>query len=408
MGRVSGDSDETIDSLAADPEIRRRLARSLTPAEISPAAGEAIALQLASLVPRPSGNRETSPLDIGFVSVPPLTVDLLFARTKYCGPDGIAALGPQVAGSSSQKSTEETDDDLIDRRIDPEVRLTMLHGLQHVGADRKSTIKTIVTGRPRLADPHALARYSGGISIGYNLPEAKDDSAPLDKCLPIPDVITAALDFVVGVRHSAEQTWLDAPHEAPSTVTPIDPELTVAYFEQVWQTEITVSSAAQRLIKQYKESLSILPRTETGMRRTPTIPYYIDTIHKLARAVARLELSETVTTEHVETAIRICEQSLRDRSYDIESFGFWQQIIEKPRQAFHTTDEACERLVQRTFTIEDAPVSLTTLEEAAPLVGLDPQTVPDHLERLASDLGLYRVPDGENITYDRLPHSSGI
>lgn len=401
MVENSSYNDGAIESVAADPEVRRRLARSLTPAEMSPAAGEAMALQLASLAHKPSCNRETSPLDIAFIAVPPLTMDLLYARAKFCGPDGIYALGPSVPGSSSRQSTERTDDDLIDYRIDPEVRLTLLHGLQHVGADRKYTIKAIVTGRPRLADPHAMTRYDGGISIGYNISERHNNSKPLDRCLPIPDVITAALDFVIGIQHRSEQTWLDAPHVAPRDVAPVDPSLTEAFFEKVWETEISVSKASQRLLSQYEESLSIIPQMQAGGRQIPTKPYYIDTVQKVARATARLELSEIVSPEHVETAIRIIEQSLHNRCYHIESLDFWQQV-EKPKQAFRTIDAACARLVDETFSAETAPVSLTSLQETAPMVGLDPDAVPGHLERLANELGLYRVHDGGKVRYDRL------
>lgn len=111
--------------------------------------------------------------------------------------------------------------------------------------------------------------------------------------------------------------------------------------------------------------MSIIPRTDSATRRTPTVPCYMDTIRKLVRAVARLELAETETTEHVETAVRISEQSLQDRCYRIESLEFLEHVG-APKQAFRTTDEACARLVTNTFSIEEPPVSLPTLQDAAP------------------------------------------
>lgn len=71
-----------------------------------------------------------------------------------------------------------------------------------MGAVRKGTIRMMVTGRPRLADPCVLIRSDGGIAIGHNLSAEQADSKPLGRSLPVPDEITAALDLVVGLRAS--------------------------------------------------------------------------------------------------------------------------------------------------------------------------------------------------------------
>jgi len=131
------------------------------------------------------------------------------------------------------------------------------------------------------------------VAVGQTLPTA--DREPFDS------VIASCLDCIVPVELSQKHVPTDDPDASTPDVAPIPASLLGPYLEAVWATSPTVTAEARAQWNAY--------RTDQKPEGIPTwmhvgSPNSAETVPKLAAALARLQLTETITITHTTTAIK--------------------------------------------------------------------------------------------------------
>ncbi|WP_050033426.1 hypothetical protein [Halorubrum halophilum] len=279
--------DETIAALGDDPQIHSRLAATLTPRHVTRTASEAIALQLASTGPAPEGNAQVSGIHVGYTAVAPLTTASLFRYVRdQCG-DAVAALGCEAATRAHLVGTRDPPQQ--GPLIREEIRLTICDAIATADADLRATIVRAVMSNEvafETAPEYTTQSLASVVAVGQTLAAADQD--------PFDARIAACLDCIVPLQLTGE-------HEASTPdVAPISSAMLGPYLEAVWSMEPTVTSAARATWKHYKtDHASDAWSAWTNMGSTSQA----ETVPKLAAALARLHLSETVTVNHTTTAI---------------------------------------------------------------------------------------------------------
>lgn len=291
---VMAPSDE-IAALADDPQILNRLAATLTPRGVSHTAGEAVALQLAS-AGSPTTNMPRAGLHIGYTAVAPLTTAALFRYVRDTCGELVALLGCEAATRAHAVGTGDTDQQGPQR--DPDVRITIYDEIRHAPADlRAMIVRAIMSDAVAVVTDTQYRQEAptGVIAVGQSLAAADPD--------PFDARIAACLDCVVSLERSRtpadDASSTDEP--AASDSAPLPAALRDEYLEAVWATTPTVTTAARERWEGYKT-------TAQGSAESPTWKPVgslnpTETVPKLAASLARLELAETVTTEHTTTAI---------------------------------------------------------------------------------------------------------
>ncbi|WP_127117243.1 hypothetical protein [Halorubrum sp. PV6] len=289
------DPSDAVAELAADPQIFRRLAATLTPPGMASTAGEAVALQLAS-AGRSSIDMSREELQVGYTAtVPTSTASLCRHVRETCGQ--IATLGCEAAtrahavGEPLQQGPQ----------VDTEVRLTIYDAIAHATADLHMTIRrALTTGEVAVTSETQYTTQSSTGAVAVTHTRAASDQAPFDPHL------AACLDFVVDLdaaaADEAQPTDQTAANPAPADCRPVPTARLDAYLTAVQETTLTVTSAAKERWSQYKQA------ADAGPAWTPPgSPSPIETVPKVAAALARLELADKVSADHTTTAIEWIE-----------------------------------------------------------------------------------------------------
>lgn len=284
---------DEIATLAADPQILRRLAATLTPQYVTRRVGEAIAFQLASTGPMSATDTRPTGINIGYTAVAPLTTASLFAYLReQCG-DMVAVLGCETA-----TSTQAVGSSSIDHHgplIDPNVRLTICDAIAHEDATLWTTIERAITSGevPLETSPRYVTRSpTNAVAVGQTCTTV--DANPFD------DRIRACLDCIIPLQLAGDRSPATDSDETSMDVEPVPESMLSPYFEAVWSIAPTVTPEATERWQTYKSDHApgVWPRW-MRVGSTPTA----ETVPKLATALARLKLAETTTVKHLTTAI---------------------------------------------------------------------------------------------------------
>ena len=290
------DPSEEVATLAADPQIFRRLAATLTPRGLTPTAGEAVALQLASA--GPSGtDMPRGGLHVGYTADPPLSTASLFHHVRETCGETVAMLGCEATtrahavGEPPQQGPH----------VDTDVRLTIYDAITHAAADLRMTIiRALNTGEVAVtSDTHYTTESPAGV-VAVGQTRAVADQAPFDAQL------AACLDYLVDLDDASagedQPTDQTAADPASTEYQPVPTAMVDAYLTAVQATIPAVTTAAKERWNQYKEAADASPpwAPRGSLRATETVP-------KVAAALARLELADEVSAEHTTAAIEWVE-----------------------------------------------------------------------------------------------------
>ena len=171
------------------------------------------------------------------------------------------------------------------------------------------------------------AATAGGITVAGPV----DSGTPVDEALPIQTESASHLDLVVATGLPTNELWLIPPIN--KAIKAVSPAVAREYLRRVQQVETVVSDDARTHLEVYASDLSRATDTATP-KSIPTPVTVVATVERLAHATARLELTETVTTTHLESAVRLHDAALRYRSYTAESPAYWRDCAGDP--AYYT------------------------------------------------------------------------
>jgi len=293
-------TEEEIATLATDAQIHRRLGETLTPPGISRIAGEAIALQLASMGPNPEVTAQGGGLHVGYLAHLPLTTAALFRHVRECCGEMVALRGCETATRAHLVGTPDgqTDGPLISG----DVRLTICDAIAHVDADVRATlVRAILSGDVASPDPTACHTHPlvSVVAVGQTL--TARESTPVDPR------ITACLDCLIPVTRARDHSNEGDHVGSTPAVEPVPPAVVDRYLEAVWATAPTVTTAAKDAWREYKTQHTAHPPDiwarvgATG--QTELIP-------KVAVALGRLQLADSITAGHTTAAIAWFERLL--------------------------------------------------------------------------------------------------
>lgn len=286
-------SDESIADLGADPQILSRVATTLTPPHVAPTAGEAIALQLASTGPTPETDAQLFGLHVAYTAVAPLTTASLFRHVRdQCG-DVVAVRACEAATRAHVVGTSDADQQ--GPLIDTTVRLTICDAIAHADADLRATLvraimsNDVARGTDTAYTTQPLANV---VAVGQTLASA--DHEPFDPR------IAACLDCIVPLQLTGDSSTASAQETSTADVEPVPSSLLGEYLEAVWSTEPTPTTEARTQWDEYKTDHP--PDGWPAWKRVGSTSQ-AETVPKLAAALARLQLTETITVAHTTRAI---------------------------------------------------------------------------------------------------------
>ena len=284
------ETDEiTGTELAADPNTRQRLALTFTPTDIPPRIGEAFLLQFVS-ASVPAVTQERRPLHLG------LGLDRQFSSRSTCYE--LRTVTDDAVGLISCEAADRTAAMYTNAGIpigDPQTGLT-------------------VYSKIRFADRELQTAISQGMRTGTVPTSTADDTHPAPGAITVTwctgprqrhddyyDIIpqlAAALDVVVTADLTTDR-WLNG--ATTNQIEPVEPAFAGAYLNYARQLPTTLSTEAREQLERTTapEAARCVRPESTG---PSTLTNTTDTVERLAIASARLELSETVTPAHVETA----------------------------------------------------------------------------------------------------------
>lgn len=287
-------SDAVVE-LAADPQIFRRLAATLTPPGMASTAGEAVALQLAS-AGRSDTDMSRGELHVGYTATAPTSTASLCRHVREtCGQ--VATLGCEAAtrahavGEPLQQGPQ----------VDPDVRLTIYDEIAHATPDLHMTIRrALTTGEVAVtSDTQYTTQSSTGV-VAVSHTRAAADHDPFDAHL------AACLDYVVDLDAAADDeaqpTDQTTDDSASTDCHPVPTGMVDAYLTAVQATTLTVTTAAKERWNQYKQAADAGPAWTPRGSPSPT-----ETVPKVAAALARIELADEVSADHTTTAIEWIE-----------------------------------------------------------------------------------------------------
>ena len=285
--------------LAADPNTRQRLALSFTPTDIPPRIGEAFLLQFVS-APVPAVTQERRPLHIG------LGLDRQFSSRSTCYE--LRTVTDDAVGLILCEAADRTAAMYTNAGVpiaDPQTGLT-------------------VYSKIHFADPELQMAISQGMRTGTVPTSTADNTHPAPGAITVTwcagphqrhddyyDLIpqlAAALDVVVIADYTTNR-WLNAP--TTTQIEPVEPAFAGAYLHYARQLPTTLTTEAREQLARTTapEAARCVRPESTG---SSTLTSTTDTIERLAIASARLELSETVTPAHVETAGRLYDNTVHE------------------------------------------------------------------------------------------------
>jgi len=299
-------TEDEIATLAADAQIHRRLGATLTPPGVSRIAGEALALQLASLGPNPDVTAQRGGLHVGYLAHLPLTTAALFQHVRECCGEVVALRGCEAATRTHLVGGPEAPAD--GPLISGDVRLTICDAVAHVDADVRATlVRAILSGdvaspTPTTYQTHPLASV---VAVGQTL--VAGESTPIDAR------ITASLDCCIPVTRTRDHT--DGEHAGTTpTVEPVPPAVVDRYLNRVWTTAPPVTTAAKDAWREYDTQYTA---QQPDVWRRVGATSQTELIPKVAVALARLQLAESITAGHTTAAIAWCER-LMARSVEFD------------------------------------------------------------------------------------------
>lgn len=281
----------TATELAADPHTRQRLALTLTPPEIPPRVGEALLLQFVS-APVPSIEQAVRPLHIGLRldrRIPSSSAFTEFRRVT----DGVELIHCEAADHTAALHTGGTSP-----ITDPDTGLTAYSGIRFAGRDLQQAIaQGMTTGEVPEWTTDGTHQAPGAITVTWRTSPTRRRGASDD----IIAELAMAVDAVVTADRTADR-WL-ADTRIP-TMDPVEPAFAGVYLEYARQQPTPLSTAAREQLEK-TDTPSKAAHDSADSTESSTRAVGIDTIERLAIASARLELAETVTLAHVETATHL-------------------------------------------------------------------------------------------------------
>ena len=376
------DTDETaISELTADPDVRQRLALTLTPEDVSPRLGEVLVLQLAS-APHPDVDQEMSPLHVG------IELDRIFAA-GHVFTDLLATYGDAVglipceAADRTAAMYTNADGPITD----PKTALTVYSTMSHAGPSLQTAIsRAMRTGEVPTERTDGTHPAPGAITVSGAIDGDMRDHDQLD----ITPQLATALDVVVDADIT-NTLWLNG--ASTDQLDPIEPALASAYLDYARQLTTTFSAEAREHLDTYYKSLEITTSVGSDGTLSPTRAAATDTVERLAIASARLELSDTVTPDHVETAVQLYSGTLAYRSVTINAVEYWRACAENPVEAFGSTTAMYNHIIDDVFDRHAEPVSLTAIHAVAAEYDVSADTITEFVESHGAD-GIHEtVPD---------------
>ena len=294
--------ETTGSELAADPNTRQRLGLTLTPNALPPRVGEALLLQFVS-APVPAVTQERRPLHLGLGLDRQFPSRSIFAALRTV-TDGAVGLIPCEAADRTAAMYTNAGGPIVD----PQTALTVYSTIRFADPELQTAISQgMRTGTVPTWTAEGTHPAPGAITVTWCTgPHQRDD----DYADIIPQLATA-LDVVVTADLTTDR-WLNG--ATPNQIEPVEPAFAGAYLNYARQLTTTLTTEARdHLEREYPspEAAKCAGADNTGSSALTTTT---DTVERLAIASARLELSETVTPAHVETAGRLYANTVHDRA----------------------------------------------------------------------------------------------
>lgn len=174
------------------------------------------------------------------------------------------------------------------------------------------------------------------------------------------------------------------------TETPVPPEMFRAYVAMGKRCyPVFTSDAKDRVVREYVK----LRQLNDGDGPVPTTPRIVEGLHRLSEASARIRLSDEVSVEDVERAIRIQRRSLESLGVDPETGELDASRFETGTTTTkHERSKALLAIIEGQTT-DDAPASLSDVKEEAMILMTEEQ-YEETLDRLRAADELYEPEHG--------------
>lgn len=377
------DTDETaIRELATDPDLRQRLALTLTPEDVSPRVGEVLVLQLAS-APHPDVDQAISPLHVGIELDRPFAPGYVFTdlRSVY---QNVGIIPCEAADRTAAMYTH------ADGPItDPQIALTVYSLIDFAGPSLQTAISRAMRTSEvptKNTDTHPAP---GAITVTGSINPDQRDQYQLD----IIPQLAAAVDLFVtaGIKSNL---WLDS--ASTDLLDPVEPTLASTYLDRVRQLTTELTTEAREHLDTYYKSVETTAGLGSDDIPLPSRGAATDSVERLAIASARLELSETVTPAHVETAVRLYSGVYEYRSHDVSAVEYWRGCVESPVDAFESARNMYSHIIDEVFDRYTEPVSMDTIHDVAAEYEVTADTIEEYAESNSAD-GVYEtMPDEED------------
>lgn len=294
----TGETTGTV--LAADPNTRQRLALTLTPNTIPPRVGEALLLQFVS-APVPAVTQERRPLHVGLGLDRQFSSSSIVAELRTVTDDAVGLIPCEAADRTAAMYTNAGGP-----IADPQIALTVYSTIRFAGPEFQTAISQgMRSGNVPTWTADDTHPAPGAITVTWCTGLHQRD----DNYSEIVPQLAAALDVVVTADLTTDR-WLNG--ATPNQIEPVEPAFAGAYLNYARQQTTTLTTEARNLLERKYTSPEAARCAGADTTGSSTRTVTTDTVERLAIASARLELSETVTPAHVETAGRLYANTVHE------------------------------------------------------------------------------------------------
>jgi len=282
-------SEITGTELAADPNTRQRLALTLTRDGIPPRVAEALLLQLVS-VPVPAVDQQRRPLHVGFELDRRIPSTSVFTELRTV-TDAVGLIHCEAADHTAAMYTN------ADKPVtDPQTPLTAYTGIRFAGPELQMAISQgMETGEIPVWKTDSTHSAPGAITVTWHANPTQHSDEYYDM---IPQ-LAMALDVVVPANRRTDR-WLNG--TTTYQIDPVEPAFAGAYLNHARQQTPTLTTEAREYLATKDSSPEAARCVGADSAGASTQTVATDTVERLAIANARLKLSETVTSAHIEMA----------------------------------------------------------------------------------------------------------
>ncbi|RLG17819.1 AAA family ATPase [Nanoarchaeota archaeon] len=254
------------------------------------------------------------------------------------------------------------------------------------------------------ANVHATLRCETTVLAAANPRLGRfDPREPLADQIDLPPPLINRFDLIYTIRDVPSKTsdeklarYVLSIHENPEAVEPaIDKDTLrkyIAYAKTHVQPKLT-KAAEDKIVEYFVKLRNRRVNVEEEIRKIPISPRQLEALIRMAEASARIRLSEEVTAEDAERAIRLLSESLKEVAMDETGEFDIDRVTGHSAEKRSKTYKVRDVINSLTATYKDG-VSVRMIIETAQEMGVDPKDTEKILNELARVGEIYEPKPG--------------